>query len=95
MTRTEKMTELVRAAILEYGYICNSDSTDRIVDSFARTLAGEDELLFDELVEAAIKYLNNYNMVSRLDESANYTCYYSVERFSSIEHLELYYNIGE
>lgn len=96
MTLTEKMNGLIENVINEYEYICNSDCTDRIIDEFAKSLADEDEELFDELVKTATNYLDkNYNKVCELDSYANYTCYYSIKKFDGIESLETYFNIGE
>lgn len=72
---------LDKIIVVEKGFICNSDLTDRLTDNV---------FLINHLCD-------RYKCIGENDENGNYKCYYysNLLDFDSIKDLEKYFLIGE
>lgn len=109
----KKILDSIKNSLVEEikkeGYICDSDNTDRIVDSLIKENINkiskneeelEDNLVeyFDEILNETYKFLNEkYNKVSKYNLQGEFIRYFYDKKYSfnSINELEKYFKIGE
>lgn len=94
------LINLIKKEIERAGFICNSDRTERFVDTEIKRLLNNDEdkyeKYFDDLVGFAQSYLDeNYKRVCEVAENGDYTGYFYKNNlyFETVQDLENYFGI--
>lgn len=96
----EELIKSIEEEINETGFICDSDRTERFVDTEIKRLLNNDEdeyeKYFDDLAGFAQSYLDeNYKRVCEVLENGDYKGYFYKNNlyFETVENLENYFGI--
>lgn len=81
ITNLQEAKRLVKKEMETVGFIVDSDMIERVLDVI-------DEDIKEEVME-------DYNWTYEIDKAGNYTAYYTVEEYDSIEELERSLGIGQ